>query len=283
MITLKCCLNREELSEERERSTQSKWKHRKKYKKTPRSHRLRGAKSFDQWWLSPDFVKLFGSVARFQNIPVDDAPYCGEMIDTAVLIVEVVGMFPYVDAENRLQSVANGGACVGFLRNHEFPFAVTGKPYPTATEKTGAFLLELLLEGFERTKLCIDGFGQLAHGLAIFLWSGELREVEIVVEDLSGVVEDGTFGVFNDFFEGFTFEATAREQVVEVRHIGVEVLAVVELHSSRANDGLESRGGVGEFNEFEFTIYGLCISKCAGGKKSQSGMSECHNVDLLCG
>ena len=232
---------------------------------------------------SPDFVKLFGSVARFQNIPVDDAPYCGEMIDTAVLIVEVVGMFPYVDAENGLQSVANRVACIGFLRNHEFTFAVTGKPYPTATEKTGAFLLELLLEGFERTKLCIDGFGQLTHGLAIFLRSGELREVEIVVEDLSGVVEDGTFGVFNDFFEGFTFEATAREQVVEVRHIGVEVLAVVELHSGRANDGLESRGGVGEFNEFELTVYGLCISKCAGGKKSQSGMSECHNVDLLCG
>ena len=283
MITLKCCLNREELSAERERLTQSKWKHRKKHKKTPRSHGLRGAKSFDQWWLSPDFVKLFGCVARFQNIPVDDAPYCGEMIDTAVLIVEVVGMFPYVDAENGLQSVANGVACIGFLCNHEFPFAVTGKPYPTATEKTGAFLLELLLEGFERAKLCIDGFGQLAHGLAIFLRSGELREVEIVVEDLSGVVEDGTFGMFNDFFEGFTFEATAREQVVEVRHIGVEVLAVVELHSSRANDGLKGRGGVGKFHEFEFTVYGLCVGECAGGKKCQSGMSECHNVDLLCG
>ena len=70
-----------------------------KAQKTPRSHGLRGAKSFDQWWLSPDFINLFGSVARFQNIPVDDAPHCGEMIDTAVLIVEVVGMFPYVDAE----------------------------------------------------------------------------------------------------------------------------------------------------------------------------------------
>ncbi len=115
------------------------------------------------------------------------------MIDTAVLIVEVVGMFPYVDAENGLQSVANGVASIGFLRNHEFTFAVTGKPYPTATEKTGAFLLELLFEGFERAKLCIDGFGQLPHGLAIFLRSGELREVEIVVEDLSGVVENSTF------------------------------------------------------------------------------------------
>ena len=98
MTTLKCCLNREELSAERERSTQSKWRLGKKHKKTPRSHGLRGAKSFDQWWLSPDFVKLFGSVARFQNIPIDDAPHCGKMIDTAVLIVEVVGMFPYVDA-----------------------------------------------------------------------------------------------------------------------------------------------------------------------------------------
>jgi len=83
MTTLKCCLNCEELSAERERSTQSKWRLGKKHKKTPRSHGLRGAKSFDQWWLLPDFVKLFGSVARFQNIPVDDVPHCGEMIDTA--------------------------------------------------------------------------------------------------------------------------------------------------------------------------------------------------------
>lgn len=45
---------------------------------------------------------------------------------------------------------------------------------------------------------------------------------------------------------------------------------MVELHSGRANDGLESRGGVGEFNEFELTVYGLCTSKCAGGKRAKA-------------
>ena len=137
----------------------------KRHKKTPRSHGLRGAKSFDQWWLSPDFINLFGSVARFQNIPVDDAPHCGEMIDTAVLIVEVVGMFPYVDAENGLQSVANGVACIGFLRNHEFPFAVTGKPYPTATKKTGAFCWNSCLKASKEPNCALMASASCPTGL----------------------------------------------------------------------------------------------------------------------
>ena len=105
----------------------------------------------------------------------------------------------------------------------------------------------------------------MTYGLAIFLRSGKLREVKIVVEGLTGVVEDGTFRLFNDFFERFAFETTARKQIVEVGHVGVEVLAVVELDGCCADDGLKGRGGVGKFHEFEFSVYGLCVGECAGG------------------
>ena len=92
---------------------------------------------------------LFGSVASFEHVPIDNTPYSGEMIDAAILIVEIVGVFPHVDAENGLQTVADGIAGVGFLGDDELTFAVVGKPYPTAAEKTGTFLLEFLLESFE--------------------------------------------------------------------------------------------------------------------------------------
>ena len=87
-----------------------------------------------------------------------------------------------------------------------------------------------------------------------------------MVEDLSGVVETAPSDC-STISSSVLPSSHCREQVVEVCHIGVEMLAVVELHRSRANDGLESRGGVGEFNEFELTVYGLCTSKCAGRQK----------------
>ena len=61
------------------------------------------------------------------------------MVYAAILVVEVVGVFPHVDAENGLQTVANGVTGIGFLRDDEFAFAVTGEPYPSAAEEGGTF------------------------------------------------------------------------------------------------------------------------------------------------
>ena len=137
----------------------------KSTKKLPEAMGFEELSLLINWWLSPDFINLFGSVARFQNIPVDDAPHCGEMIDTAVLIVEVVGMFPYVDAENGLQSVANGVACIGFLRNHEFPFAVTGKPYPTATKRPAPFCWNSCLKASKEPNCALMASASCPTGL----------------------------------------------------------------------------------------------------------------------
>ena len=85
----------------------------------------------------------------------------------------------------------------------------------------------------------------MAYGFAVLLRSGELREIEVVVENLSGVVEHSTFRLFDDFFECLSLETAARQQIVEVRHVGVEVLAVVEFYCCCADDGFECRSGVG--------------------------------------
>ena len=226
---------------------------------------------------------LFGVVAYFEYVPVDNLPYRCEMVYAAILVVEVVGVFPHVDAENGLQTVANGVTGIGFLRDDEFAFVVTGEPNPSAAEEGGTFFLEFFFEGLEGTELCVDGFGEMAYGFAVLLRSGELREIEVVVEDLSGVVEHSTLRLFDDFFECLSLETTARQQIVEVRHVGVEVLAVVEFYCCCADDGFECRSGVGEFDEFEFSVDGLRLRKCACCEKCQSGMSKCHDVDLLCG
>ena len=42
-------------------------------------------------------------------LPVDDFPDGGEVIGAAVLVLEVVGMFPDIDAENGLPATAPVG------------------------------------------------------------------------------------------------------------------------------------------------------------------------------
>lgn len=36
-------------------------------------------------------------IPLFNNIPVDNLPHCGKMVRTTVLVVEVIGMFPYIE------------------------------------------------------------------------------------------------------------------------------------------------------------------------------------------
>jgi hypothetical protein len=72
-----------------------------------------------------------------------------------------------------------------------------------------------------------------------------------VVEDLAGVVEEGAGGLRYDFFEGEAFEAAAGEELVEVVHVGLEVLAVVEAEGPGADNGLKGINRIGERLVFE--------------------------------
>jgi hypothetical protein len=50
-----------------------------------------------------------------------------------------------------------------------------------------------------------------------------------MVPDLSAVVEDSARGFPDDLFQGSILELGARDQLVEVRHIGLMVLAIMIL------------------------------------------------------
>src|SRR5690606_24491125 len=62
---------------------------------------------------------------------------------------------------------------------------------------------------------------------------------EGVVPDLSGVVEDATGRGLDDGFQILAFELGARDQVVQVGHVGLVVLAVVILEGLGGNVRLE--------------------------------------------
>ena len=71
-----------------------------------------------------------GSVAAFYNGPVDDVPERVERVGTPVLIVEVIGMFPNVEGQNRGEAFGNGVARVALLRYEQFSVVVAAEPYP---------------------------------------------------------------------------------------------------------------------------------------------------------
>lgn len=61
-------------------------------------------------------------------------------------------------------------------------------------------------------------------------------EIEVVVEDLAGVVEEGAGGFSHYLFKRQLLQARGGEEFVEVVDVGLKVLAVMELKGAGADD-----------------------------------------------
>ncbi len=100
-------------------------------------------------------------VAGGDDIPVHHIPKCGDVVGTAVLIVEVVGVFPDVETEDRaIAATAEVGShdrivLIGGGAHGELAI-LAAKPGPARTEAGGARLGEGLFECVKRPEGGID-------------------------------------------------------------------------------------------------------------------------------
>ncbi|MNY55105.1 hypothetical protein D3C86_1910530 [compost metagenome] len=101
-----------------------------------------------------------------------------------------------------------------------------------------------------------------------------------MVPDLSGVVEDTTRRALDDFFQGLAFELGTRDQVVQVHHVGVVVLAVVVFQGLGGNVRLEGVLCVRQRRQFEshgfisLSSSGVCKRKVReAGSRGRPGSS----------
>src|SRR5204863_8840789 len=92
---------------------------------------------------------------------VHDVPECFEIIGAAILIFEVIGMFPRVTTQNR-NSLGSADAfahqwivLVGRRNNLQVSF-VPDQPGPTAAEAPDPRGLEFFFEGIKVAKSCLD-------------------------------------------------------------------------------------------------------------------------------
>ena len=126
------------------------------------------------------------------------------MRGAAILVVEVVGVFPDVEGEEGAKAVGDGVVGAGVLADGQGAGGIGLAPDPAGAEEADALGDELFLEGFEGAPLGFDpgleGAGRAGRPFDCFdkLSSrdrrAELGEVEVVVQDLAGVVEDGIAG-----------------------------------------------------------------------------------------
>jgi len=189
------------------------------------------------------------------------------MRGAAVLVVEVVGVFPDVEGEEGAEAVGDGVVGAGVLADGQGTGGIGLEPDPAGAEEADALGNELFLEGFEGAPLGFDLADQgrflrslrsveMTRRIAILGMTSsraELGEVEVVVQDLAGVVEDGLRFLDSacgcarndNLLQGHRLELGAGDEFVEVVHVGLQVLAVVEGQGAGADDGLEGVDRIG--------------------------------------
>ena len=75
-------------------------------------------------------VVLLG-VTVVEFLPVENVPQLDQVINTAILIIEVIGMLPHIEGENGFQASPDGVAGIGFLNDVEFALGIGSQPHPT--------------------------------------------------------------------------------------------------------------------------------------------------------
>ena len=191
-------------------------------------------------------------------------------------------MLPDVEGEDGLQAAGEGVAGAGLLGDGEGAVGGGGEPDPAGAEEPDALGDEVVLEGVEGAPLSHD----LLHELAVRVRRGrarrKLREIEVVVEDLAGVVEDGRGvagrsrrgrrgGRSHDFLQREAFPGGAGEEFVQVVDVGLEVLAVMEADGTGADHGLQRIVRVGKLYERKHSSGFKRLRLCSPCGKARPG------------
>ena len=134
-------------------------------------------------------------VPFLDHAPIDNPPEGLEVRGAAVLVVEVVGVFPDVEGEEGAEAVGDGVVGAGVLADGQGAGGIGLEPDPAGAEEADALGDELFLEGFEGAPLGFD-LGLEGAGRGRFpvkpgmtgkvkpgMTRAELGEVEVVVQD----------------------------------------------------------------------------------------------------
>ncbi len=102
------------------------------------------------------FGRVLSPVPFLDHAPIDNPPQGLEVRGAAVLVVEVVGVFPDVEGEEGAEAVGDGVVGAGVLADGQGAGGIGLEPHPAGAEQADALGDELFLEGLEGAPLGFD-------------------------------------------------------------------------------------------------------------------------------
>ncbi len=192
-------------------------------------------------------------------MPVKNLPEVVKLGGTAVLVVEVVGVLPDVEGQDGTEAAGDGVAGAGLLGDDEGAVGDGPEPDPAGAEQPGAFGDEVVLEGVEAAPLLHDLLQESGVLGRLGAAGAELREIQVVIQDLSGVVEDGAVGLADNLLERHALVGRARQQFIQIIDIALQVLAVVETDGAGADDRLERILRIRKFDQCKHIVVSLLV------------------------
>ena len=216
-------------------------------------------------------------ISALHHLPIHNLPQRLQVRGAAVLVVEVVGVFPDVEGEEGAEAVGDGIVGAGVLADGQGAGDIGLEPDPAGAEEAHTLGNEVFLEGLDGAPLLSDlpAEGRIRgklirlgrtrqdgrHPLPLRApghneWDGrlELGKVQVVVQDLAGVVEDrlrfldSACGCArnDNLLQRHGLVLRAGDEFVEVVHIGLQVLAVVEGQGLLADEGRQGALRIGK-------------------------------------
>ena len=141
-------------------------------------------------------------------------------------------MLPDVEGEEGAEAMGHGVVGVGVLGNGQLAFCVSLEPDPAGTEEGNAFCFKLSFVGVNTSPL-LDNLGQKRRFFRFFaalrMTRRKLSKVQVMVQNLTGIVEDCTRTLLYNLLQGHRFKLCPRNQFIEVVNVCLQVLRVSSL------------------------------------------------------
>ena len=168
---------------------------------------------------------------------------------TTILVVQIIGVLPYIEGEERLQALHDGVRGSLFLGDDQGTICVGREPDPARAKESHALGLEICHEGIETSPLLVNLCSEeTCWCLSSLSSSLELQEIQLMVEYLAGIVEYRTSRYLsNNVLKRHTLIVTARKELVQVVDIGLKVLAMMERQGLGTDHWLQGIASIGEF------------------------------------
>lgn len=162
----------------------------------------RGARVWTRGRLAEGCLLQGGEVIGLGLRPIDYRPDGFEVIGAAVLIVEIIGVFPDVDAKD--WGAFDSGDCFAhqgvilICGGADFEFSVAEiQPSPTGTEATEASGVDFFFELIDIAEGSGDGFGEFADGFGVGVCGEEFPEERVIDVTATVIADGGADGVWD--------------------------------------------------------------------------------------